>query len=179
MYKNQKPQTSALAEDEEMFVIPASQITTQSRYISQRSLISRTQISQPSSSRLARNYFELALQKCAVNFEVPECYVLGNFQLKKKSFNLMCLSLHSHGPHLLCKQTAPTAEFQRRRTRSQVGVYGWSRKRNEHSGWSTETFKRLQSVLPKLGHIETDTGESAAGLPDDRLHPGRIATCFV
>lgn len=60
-----------------MFVIPASQITTQSRYISQRSMLSRTQASQCSSSRLARNFFELALQKCAVTFDVPECYILA------------------------------------------------------------------------------------------------------
>lgn len=69
---------SAHAEDEDMFVIPASQITTQSRYISQRSMLSRTQhTSQASSNRLAKNYFEQTLIRCAVSLDVAECYVLG------------------------------------------------------------------------------------------------------
>lgn len=74
----QKQQTTAPREEEDMFVIPASQITTQSRYISQRSMFSRTQhTSQASSNRLAKNYFEQVLQKCAVSLDVAECYVLG------------------------------------------------------------------------------------------------------
>lgn len=66
--------------DDDLFAIPASQITTQSRYISQRSMLCRTtqQTSQLGSShRLARNYFEKVLQKCAVNLDCPECFVLG------------------------------------------------------------------------------------------------------
>lgn len=72
--------------DDDMFIIPASQITTQSRYVSQRSMLCRTQHRltghsatsvSSSSHRPARNYFERVLLRCAVNVDVAECYVLG------------------------------------------------------------------------------------------------------
>lgn len=71
----------AASADDDMFVIPASQVTTQSRYVSQRSMLGRTQLALSctggSNLRTARNYFERVLHKCGVQLiDQPDCVLL-------------------------------------------------------------------------------------------------------
>lgn len=100
------------ADEQDMFCVPASQpnTNTQRRYISQRSMMQKTQQSQ-SSRTVARNYFEKSLIKCSVNLDNMDFYILGSLNCyfnpirRKLRYNIhkfFCVILFRNKSHGIC-----------------------------------------------------------------------------